>query len=101
MLRASLLSGEEMTAHELFSPVVERPVRGPLLSWLCAPLCGGPHPGEGRDVHQIVRDDAQADPAVHAGDAMVATAAQTVATFEHTDATFAADAPALSTAEPR
>src|SRR5258708_36518014 len=55
---------------------------------------------EGRDVHQIVGDDAEADPAMHAVDAMVATAAQTMSTFEHTDAAFASDAPALPAAEP-
>jgi hypothetical protein len=38
-------------------------------------------------VHQIFCDETQADPAVHAGDATVATAAQFVATFERTDAT--------------
>ena len=55
---------------------------------------------ERRDVHQIVGDHREADPAVHAVDAMVATAAQAVATFEHTDAAFASDAPALAAAKP-
>src|SRR5258707_7425001 len=55
---------------------------------------------ERRDVHQIVGDHPEADPAVHAVDAMVATAAQAMATFEHTDAAFAPDAPALAAAEP-
>src|ERR1700680_112090 len=55
---------------------------------------------EGRDVHQIVSDHTEADPAVHAVDAMVATAAKAMATFEHTDAAFAPDAPALAAAEP-
>src|SRR5258708_4295497 len=63
-------------------------------------LCGGPRCCKGRDVHQIVRDDAESDPSVHAIDAMVATAAQTMTTFEHTDATFAPDAPALPATEP-
>src|ERR1700730_14262323 len=63
-------------------------------------LCGGPRSCEGRDVDQIVGDHAEANPSVHAVDAMVATAAQAVTTFEHTDATFAADAPALAATEP-
>jgi hypothetical protein len=63
-------------------------------------LCGGPHTCEGRDVHQIVSDDAEADPSMHTVDAMVATAAQAVPTFEHTDAAVAPDAPALPAAEP-
>src|SRR2546425_7350711 len=37
---------------------------------------------------------------MHAVDAMIATAAQAMATFEHTDATFASDTPALTAAEP-
>src|SRR5947199_9916250 len=63
-------------------------------------LCRGPRISERRDVHQIVSDAPGADPAMHAVDAMVATAAQSMATFEHTDAAFAPDAPALATAEP-
>ena len=50
--------------------------------------------------HQIVGDDAEPDPAVHAVGAMVATAAQAMTSFEHTDAAFAADAPALPATEP-
>src|SRR5467141_2643225 len=49
-------------------------------------LCGGPGPREARGAHQIVRDDTQTDPAVHAVFAMVATAIESVSTFEHTDA---------------
>ena len=48
----------------------------------------------------MISDDAEADPSVHAVEAMVATAAQAVTTREHTDATFAPDAPALPAAEP-
>jgi len=55
---------------------------------------------ERRDVHQIVGDHPEADPAVYALDAMVATAAQAMATFEHTDAAFRADAPPLAATEP-
>src|SRR5258708_11851583 len=63
-------------------------------------LYNGPRPCEGGDVHEIVGDHAEADPAVHAVDAMIATAAQAMATFEHTDATFTADAPPLPATEP-
>ena len=63
-------------------------------------LCGGPRGGEGRDVHQVVGDDPEADPAVHAVFAMVATAVESVSAFEHTDAAFTADAPPLSATEP-
>src|SRR5438105_4413369 len=88
-----------MTAGELFYPrscgrLADRSFH------IVVSLCGGPRVCEGRDVHQIVGDDAEADPSMHAVDAMVATAAQTVSTFEHTDAAFAPDAPPLSTAEP-
>src|SRR5258706_12639360 len=64
------------------------------------PLCGGPRWCEGRDVHQIVGDDPEADPAVHAVFTMVATAVESVSAFEHTDAAFAADAPPLTPTEP-
>src|SRR5260370_38010207 len=63
-------------------------------------LCDGPRLCEGRDVHQIVGDHSEADPAVHAVDPMIATAAQAMATFEYADAAFARDAPALAAAEP-
>ena len=63
-------------------------------------LCGGPRVQEGRGAHQIVGDDAEPDPASDAVRAMVATASQAMPTFEHTDAAFAPDAPALAAAEP-
>jgi hypothetical protein len=63
-------------------------------------LCDGLRRGEGRDVHEVVRDDAEADPPVHAVFAMVATAVESVSTFEHTDAAFTADAPPLTPTEP-
>ena len=37
---------------------------------------------------------------MHAVGAMVATASQSMSSFEHTDAAFAADAPALAATEP-
>jgi len=48
-------------------------------------LGGSPRFREGRDVHQIVGDDAQAAPAMQALLAMVATAVEPMAAFEHTD----------------
>ena len=55
-------------------------------------LFSDPRMCEGRDVHQIVGDHTEADPAVHAVDAVAATAAQAMATFEHIDGAFAPDA---------
>ena len=51
-------------------------------------------------IDQVIGDDAQADPALDAGHAFVATAVQAVATFEQTDTTLAAGAPLLGVAEP-
>ena len=64
------------------------------------PLCRRPRLCEGRDVHQIVGNDPEPDPAVHAIFAMVATAIESVSAFEHTDAAFTADAPPLPPTEP-
>ena len=64
------------------------------------PLCGGPRRCEGRDVHQIVGDDPEANPAVHAVFSMVTTAVESMSAFQHTDPAFAADAPPLSPTEP-
>ena len=52
------------------------------------------------DVDQIIGDHPEADPAGHAVEAMIPTAALSVATFEYADPAFAADAPALSAPEP-
>jgi hypothetical protein len=49
---------------------------------------------------QIIGDDAEADPALHAGLALVATAVQAVPSFQKTDASFATGAPFLGVAEP-
>ena len=62
--------------------------------------CGAPRLCECRDVHQIVGDDTEADPSVHAVFAMVAAAVESVSAFEHTDAAFTADTPPLSPTEP-
>lgn len=42
---------------------------------------------------QVARDDAETNPAVHAFDAVVTTARQSMALFEHTDAALAAGPP--------
>jgi hypothetical protein len=47
-------------------------------------------------VAQIVGDHPEADPGVHAAEAMTTTAARTMSTFDHTDAAFRADPPALT-----
>jgi len=52
------------------------------------------------DVDQVIGDDAQADPALYAGQAFVATTVESVATLEETDAAFATGAAFLSVAEP-
>ena len=52
------------------------------------------------EVDQVVRDDAEADPALDAGHAFVATAAESMAAFEKTDAPLTAGAPFLGVAEP-
>src|ERR1700730_12928971 len=49
---------------------------------------------------QIVGDDTEADPALHAGLALVAAAVETVAALDHADAPLAARAPFLTVAEP-
>ena len=52
------------------------------------------------DVDQVIGDDAEADPALDARHAFVATAVEAVASLEKTDAPFAAGAPFLRIAEP-
>ena len=52
------------------------------------------------EVDQIVGDDAQANPALHAREPFVATAVQAMAALKQTDATFTAGAPLLSVAKP-
>lgn len=52
------------------------------------------------EVDQVVGDDAEADPALHARETFVATAVQAVAALEQTDAAFTAGAPLLGVAEP-
>src|SRR5262249_42214789 len=64
------------------------------------PSCGRRRVCEGRDVHQIVGDNAEAHPAVHAVFAMVTTAVESMSAFQYTDPAFAADAPPLSPTEP-
>ena len=63
-------------------------------------LRGGPRLCEGRDVHQVVGDDTEPDPAVHAVFPMVTTAVESMSAFQHTDATFTTGPPALGLTEP-
>ena len=59
-----------------------------------------PARSKGGGAHQIVRDDAQSDPTVHAVFTMVATARESMSTFEHTNPAFTADAPPLAATKP-
>jgi hypothetical protein len=52
------------------------------------------------DVDHIIRDDAQADPALHAGVPFVSTAIQTMSAFHDTDAPLTPGAPFLPILEP-
>ena len=56
---------------------------------------------DSRHVDQVVGDDPEADPAMHAVDAMIATASESMSPFDHTDAPFATDAAALAASKPR
>ena len=52
------------------------------------------------DVDEVVGDDAEANPALHAGVALVAAAVEAMSTFDHADAPLAAGAPGLARPEP-
>ena len=61
----------------------------------------GSWPSQGAaDGDEVVGDDAEADPALHAGIAFVAAAVEAMAAFDHADAALAAGAPDLTSAEP-
>ena len=61
----------------------------------------GPRLGQGAaDGDEIVGDDAEAYPALHAGVALVAAAVEAVAPFDHADAALAPGAPRLTLAKP-
>jgi hypothetical protein len=52
------------------------------------------------DAHEVVRDDPKTNPSTDASGSTVATPSEPMATFEHTDSSFAAHAPALATPKP-
>jgi hypothetical protein len=52
------------------------------------------------DVDDVVCNDAEADPAVHSDEALVAATGEAVAVLDHTDASLASGAPFLAIAEP-
>src|ERR1700684_1451013 len=52
------------------------------------------------DIDEVIGDDSQTHPALHAHIAFIEAAAESVASLEHADAPFAADAPSLRFAEP-
>src|SRR4249920_3697419 len=61
----------------------------------------GSRPTQGAaDGDEIVGDDAEAYPALHAGVALVAAAVEAMSALDHADAALAAGAPGLTSAEP-
>ena len=84
-----------MTVRERSSSGREHILRPGRFHFTVARLCGRARLQESGGVHQIVGDDSEADPAIHAVGASIATAAKSMSSFEHTDAPFAPDAPAL------
>jgi hypothetical protein len=63
-------------------------------------LAGGPRVDEGRCAHQVIGNHTEPHPPSRAISASIATAPQAVASFDHTDAAFAGDAPALPATKP-
>ncbi len=57
----------------------------------------GQHPA---DIDEVIGNDSQTHPAMHACITFIEAAAESVASLEHADAPFATDAPFLSFAEP-
>src|SRR6266852_2317922 len=57
----------------------------------------GQHPA---DIDEVIGNDSETDPAMHARVTFIEAAAESVTSLEHADAPFAADAPFLSFAEP-
>src|ERR1700688_3692579 len=57
----------------------------------------GQHPA---DIDEVVGNDSQTHPAMHARIPFIEAATESVASLEHADAPFAADAPSLRFAEP-
>src|SRR5437667_9457542 len=57
----------------------------------------GQHPA---DIDEVVGNDSQTHPAMHAPVTFIEAATESVAPLEHADAPFATDAPFLSSAEP-
>ncbi len=60
-----------------------------------------PRVHERRGISQVVGDDPEAHPSGHAVGAMIATPPESMPTFDHADAAFAADAPPLAAPKPR
>src|SRR5262245_48684362 len=61
---------------------------------------GGPRVQERRGAHQVISNDAEADPARGPISTVIPTASQAMPSFDHTDPAFTADTPALSPAKP-
>src|SRR5215467_8227058 len=54
----------------------------------------------GRDADQVIRNDPEPDPSMHAVEAVITTPNQSMTSFQHTNATLGADTPPLATTEP-
>src|SRR2546425_1251954 len=52
------------------------------------------------DIDEVIGNDSETDPAMHARVTFIEAAAESVASLEHADAAFTTDAPFLSLAEP-
>src|SRR6266571_560278 len=52
------------------------------------------------DIDEVIGNDSETDPAMHARVTFIEAAAESVASLEHADAPFTTDAPFLSFAEP-
>src|SRR5687768_13947501 len=97
--RIRLLSGEEMTAQKPYWLGSGGGLAVRSHHFACS-LRGGPRIQERRAAHQVVGNDPEADPSGRAVRPVISTAPQAMSPFDHTDAAFAADAPALATAKP-
>jgi hypothetical protein len=61
---------------------------------------GGPFCHRSADVDDVVGDYTEADPALHADEALVTAPVETVSAFDHADAPLAIGTPLLAVAEP-
>src|SRR5919197_709557 len=79
---------------------VLRPVLCPIISFHRSVYPLSLRPRERRRAHQVIGDDAESHPSLHPVEAMVATAVQSVASFQYADPSFRADTPSLAPTKP-